>query len=344
MIREIKTAERKTAPGVPRLLLLNAGSRNALIRQFEESFGTEAELIVSDSYELAPALYEASRSVLIPHWTTPGYMEEILAFCRQEKVTGILSLLDPDLSYLAGAKAKFEEAGILPFVSEPEWTELCFDKLQLARYCTEQGIPVLPSFASPDEYLRQVHPPYPLFPVMVKPRCGSGSAGLHVFHHENELLDFFATQKEKDGETWLLQAFLKIRELGVDLYFDLRTKRLLRYFIKEKLKMRAGETDKSAALRDPAIERFVERLASAFPFRGPIDMDLFITEDGTLLLSEINPRFGGGYLHAYAAGVRFPDLILRELQGLENHEAPPTYRNGSKLMKYFSYTFLEGEE
>lgn len=46
-------------------------------------------------------------------------------------------------------------------------------------------------------------------------------------------------------------------------------------------------------------------------------MDFFI-KDGEYYLSEINPRFGGAYLHAYGAGVDFIKLIVNNINGIEN--------------------------
>ncbi len=51
----------------------------------------------------------------------------------------------------------------------------------------------------------------------------------------------------------------------------------------------------------------------AFRFNGPLDMDLFY-QDGRYYLSEINPRFGGAYLHAYGAGVDFPAFIYHNVK------------------------------
>ena len=49
-------------------------------------------------------------------------------------------------------------------------------------------------------------------------------------------------------------------------------------------------------------------------FRGIIDIDLFEI-DGKWYISEVNPRFGGGYPHAWACGVRVPEMIVRNLEG-----------------------------
>ncbi len=325
--------------GKYRVLLLNAGSRNSLIKQFIRSFGERAEILVSDSFELAPALYENCPSFLIPNWKSENYLNEVLKLCENENVDAIISLLDPDLSVLSKNKELFEASGIVPIISSYELVELCFDKLSLAKSLGEHGLETVPSFGTVEEYISS-DIPYPKFPAMVKPRRGSGSAGLNIIHSETELFNFF--NREDEPNEWMIQPFLKICEFGADMYFNL-SGGLVDYFVKQKLKMRAGETDKSIAVKNQKIFELLDRLASIYDFRGPIDVDLFIYGD-EVMISEINPRFGGGYLHSYEAGVRFPDYILENLgsKALPRYEVH--YKEGSVLMKYFAYSFVEDNE
>ena len=48
-----------------------------------------------------------------------------------------------------------------------------------------------------------------------------------------------------------------------------------------------------------------------------IDIDIFEI-NGTFYISEVNPRFGGGYPHAYACGVNMPKQVMANLSGREN--------------------------
>ena len=66
---------------------------------------------------------------------------------------------------------------------------------------------------------------------------------------------------------------------------------------------------------------------------GPCDMDLFV-KDGEYYLSEINPRFGGAYLHAYGAGVDFVKMIINNIHGKENQPAIGNYPEDVVMMMY----------
>ena len=62
-------------------------------------------------------------------------------------------------------------------------------------------------------------------------------------------------------------------------------------------------------------------------------MDFFY-KDGEYYLSEINPRFGGAYLHAYGAGVDFVKLIKNNIDGIENENQIGQYDEGVLMLMY----------
>ncbi|MFP3422199.1 ATP-grasp domain-containing protein, partial [Bacillus sp. SIMBA_161] len=80
-------------------------------------------------------------------------------------------------------------------------------------------------------------------------------------------------------------------------------------FAKEKLKMRAGETDKSVSVKDEKLLYLVANLVKIAGFQGVIDIDVF-KKNNEYYISEVNPRFGGGYPHAYECGVNIPKMII----------------------------------
>ena len=48
---------------------------------------------------------------------------------------------------------------------------------------------------------------------------------------------------------------------------------------------------------------------------GPMTLQAFLTGEGDPVFSEVNPRFGGGFPLGHAAGGRYPEWILRMLDG-----------------------------
>jgi carbamoyl-phosphate synthase large subunit len=76
-------------------------------------------------------------------------------------------------------------------------------------------------------------------------------------------------------------------------------------------------------------------------YRGQIDIDIFEI-NGEYYISEVNPRFGGGYPHAYESGCDHMKLILNNLQGKVNEKKIGAYEEGIYMMKYNELKVLRG--
>ena len=97
--------------------------------------------------------------------------------------------------------------------------------------------------------------------------------------------------------------------------------------------MRAGETDKAISFKDEKLFALIERFIGEAGFLGQIDIDIFQIGE-VYYISEINPRFGGGYPHAYECGVDHMELIVNNLEGRENRVITGQYEEGLIMMKY----------
>ncbi len=122
-------------------------------------------------------------------------------------------------------------------------------------------------------------------------------------------------------------------EYGADVYIDMISGECTSIFLKEKIKMRAGETDKSVSVKDVNLFHQIEKIVEKCGFCGMIDMDIFKIGD-EYYISEVNPRFGGGYPHAYECGVNMPEQVIKNLHGESNSDSIGCYKAGIYMMKY----------
>ena len=111
------------------------------------------------------------------------------------------------------------------------------------------------------------------------------------------------------------------------------TTALLSELTKKKIKMRAGETDKSVSFKDEKLFALIEKFVKEMGYLGQIDIDIFDI-NGEYYISEVNPRFGGGYPHAYESGVNNMKLIINNLDGRLNKKLIGQYDEGVFMMKY----------
>jgi carbamoyl-phosphate synthase large subunit len=131
----------------------------------------------------------------------------------------------------------------------------------------------------------------------------------------------------------MIQEFLKGQEIGADCYIDMISGELVSVFTKKKLLMRAGETDKAVSFKDEKLFELIKSFVSECGWNGQIDIDIFDV-DGEYYISEVNPRFGGGYPHAYECGCDHMTLIRNNIEGRENKADIGSYDDGVYMMKY----------
>ena len=107
--------------------------------------------------------------------------------------------------------------------------------------------------------------------------------------------------------------------------------------------MRAGETDKSVSVKDKKLFELIKRFVKKAGVKGIIDIDIFDI-NGEYYISEVNPRFGGGYPHAYECGVNVPRMIINNIKGQENKEKIENYKENIYMMKYNEIRIIRSDE
>ncbi len=310
------------------ILILSAGTRNKITEAFKRELAGEGAVIATDCSDAAPALYSADRAYIVPRITEPGYIDRILEICEKEKVDAAFSLIDPELSLIAKERERFEAVGTKPVVSSYELCETCLDKYSMYRLLKEKGIATIETYLTAEDFFEAKSRGEVDYPVFVKPRCGSASLNISIADSDGTFRSLMGQVPDL-----MIQQKMTGDEYGCDVYVDLITGKCTGIFLKKKIRMRAGETDKSVSVHNEEVMSMVTAFAEECGFRGMIDIDLFL-QDGIWYLSEVNPRFGGGYPHAYACGVNFPAMLIKNLKGQANDPGACDYEDGIYMMKY----------
>ena len=310
------------------ILVLSCGTRNKIIQYFKRELNVAGKVIATDMSPNAPALYEADVHYIVPRMTAPGYLDVIYDICRKEQVTGVLSLIDPELSLLALHEEEFHALGVTVIGSFYDLCERTLDKWQMFCWLKEHGYACAESYIDREAFYGDVRAGKINYPVFVKPIRGSASIAISKVQ-DQETVDLLF----EHADDLMIQEYLKGQEIGADCYIDMISGELISVFTKKKLVMRAGETDKSISCKDPELFALIERFVKEAGFRGQIDIDIFEC-DGKYYISEVNPRFGGGYPHAYEAGANHMKYIVNNLQGKVNEPRSGEYESGVIMMKY----------
>ena len=317
-------------------LILAAGTRNKVVQYFKRTFDGVGTIVATDASELGPAIYDADKHYIVSHITAPGYIDEILEICKKEKIDGVLSLIDPELSLLAANEDKFKAVGTTVIGSSYKLCEMAHDKMQMYKWLMTHGYNCARSWRDKEEFYRAVENGEVTYPVFVKPYRGSASISISKVY-DKETIDLLFTH----SSDLMIQEFLNGQEIGADVYIDLISGEVVSIFTKKKILMRAGETDKAVSFKDPALFALIEKFVLEAGYRGQIDIDVFDI-DGQYYISEVNPRFGGGYPHAHEAGCNHMQMILNNLKGVVNQKNIGAYDEGIYMMKYNEIKIIKG--
>jgi len=310
------------------ILLLSCGTRNKIVQYFKKELKGKGKVFATDCSYLAPALYEADEYFIVPRIDEKNYFEEIMKICKQNDINAVLSLIDPELSILAENQEKFLEIGVTPLISEKTFVEMALDKYATYLFLKKNNFPVINSYVDKQEFYNDLELGKVNFPVFIKPQAGSASINISKVYSSREVELLF-----EQNDNLMIQRFMQGKEYGIDVYVDMISGELSSMFIKEKIKMRSGETDKSRSVKNDQLAKLVTKFINHSKFRGALDIDVFEI-DGEFYISEINPRFGGGYPHAYESGVNFPKLIIENINGATNKQEFNNYQEDIIMMKY----------
>lgn len=310
------------------ILILSAGTRNKIVQYFKKTLGENGKVIATDMSTIAPAIYEADKYYIVPRITEPGYIDIILDICKKENISGVLSLIDPELSLLAENEEKFKNIGTTVIGSSYELCERALDKMQMFQWLRSHGYNCAKSYVDKNEFFADVKTGKANYPVFVKPVRGSASIAISkVF--DNETVDLLFDH----SDNLMIQEYLDGQEIGADCYIDLLSGELVSVFTKKKIVMRAGETDKSVSFKDEKLFELIKKFVNESGWRGQIDIDIFEI-NGEYHISEVNPRFGGGCPHAYECGADHMKLIVNNLNGIVNSDVIGNYKENVYMMKY----------
>jgi carbamoyl-phosphate synthase large subunit len=306
-------------PGVDTgVLLTGVGKRYDIV----SAFAQHATVVAADPNPLAPAQYAAHHRVAVPRIADPEYVPVLQALCEEHSVGAVVPLTDLDIEVLAYARA----AGRLPaFVPDPEIARATFDKYEAHLLLGRHGLPSPPTVL-PGE-------PVPSFPVMVKPRQGSGARSIHRAD-DARAAEFFV---EYVQEPTMVQRLMDGPEFSIDCLSDLDG-RCLNAIPRTMIESRGGESIKGTVIADAELIGLGRRVVESLGVRGPCTVQVFRDREIGLGITDVNTRFGGAFpgpMYAARPGHSYPELIVRMARGDRIEPHVGDFQAGVTFTRYF---------
>ena len=306
------------------VLFTCAGQRVDIVAAFRRA---GARTVAVDLNPLAPALYHADVHELVPAVHDAAYVFALRALVERYGLSLVVPLTDLDHGVLA--RGREELGGALVLLPAPEVVDALADKWLAHELFVERGI------GSPSTWLPGALPEELSFPLLVKARRGFGSRGIYRCADRSEL-EFFLRYTEHDS---MVQAVCAGEEFSIDVFCDLES-RCLNAVPRTMIESKGGESIKGMTIRDDELIEVGCRVAETLQLVGPANIQCFREPDGVHLVTDINPRFGGGFPLPTAAGSRYPELALALAAGERPEPRLGDFREGLVMTRFFSELVL----
>lgn len=327
------------------ILFTCAGRRNYLINYFKEALKGQGEVFAADKLTSAPALVDADVAIEVPNIYDKDYIPAIIDVVKKNNIKAIISLNDLELPILAVRKNDIEQFGTKVIISNENVINISFDKWETVLFLERIGLKSPKTFISIDEAKKAIETGELKFPLVLKPRWGSASIGIDFVESLEELELVYHLQKIRLGRSILAEVVSKqclnsailIQEkiLGVEYGMDVLNdfnENYVNTFVRRKLSMRAGETDKAISVIDERFNKIGKTIGENLKHIGNLDCDVF-EHNGELYVLELNPRFGGGYPFSHEAGSNTPAIYIEWLKGNTEISELSHYKEGVMFSK-----------
>ena len=300
-----------------KILFLASHWRVSLIKTFQGA-KQSMKLICADSDPLAASFKEADRFQVLPLFLDSNCLQSLLEICKAEKVSALVPLTNKAIEFMADHRNELEVDGRRLWIPQNSVIEICHDKWKLFEFLIDE------EFDTPSTFVPgKIESP---FPLIAKPRRGEGSKDVFVLENSDDL-EFYM----KKCPQHVFQKRIDGQEFSVDTYFDQQgSPRLI--VPRERLEVRGGEVMTSRVNMDAGIIDRVKALGARLGLTGPCTIQGI--QDDKFYFTDVNLRFGSGYVHTIFAGGNVPLMMYKELTRQELGSMKLDIKDRSVMTRY----------
>jgi carbamoyl-phosphate synthase large subunit len=314
-----------------RVLVTGTGGPAGVSVMKSLSADPSVRLIAADMDPWAAGLYLVAPDwrTLLPPGVAPEYAEATLARCVAMGVDMVVPTCDAELRPLAAARAEFTAAGIELLLAPAAALDVTLDKLALAQRCAEKLL------VPRTERLDVTDPGSWSYPVVVKPRTGSGSTDVSFVDSADVLA------RMPPAPAFVVQEYLPGTEFSVDVLAD-AAGQVVASVPRVRERIDSGVSVAGRTVHDPELERLGALVATVTGLTYVANVQFRQDADGRPALLEVNPRAPGTLALTVASGVDMPRLALDSLRG-RPLPASADFREVA-MVRYLEERFIELNE
>lgn len=283
------------------IMMLGGARRVSMAELFKRSgerIGREVSIISYELLEQVPIAL-VGKVIVGLRWSDPNVVADIVKVAREYEIDIILPFVDGAIEI--ASKVKQHLPGVFVPVGDFEVNRTMFDKVAAAKAFEQAGLPIPKTYSAINAQM----------PAIAKPRKGSASRGIKIFHTLDELMQL------ENLSDYLVQEYIENRdEYTVDCYISQKGE-ILTVVPRVRLEVMGGEVTRTITCRNATLDRLSRQVIETFGLKGPVTLQFIHDLDrNRYLLMEVNPRLGGGVVCSIYAGAPITDYIVDESRGI----------------------------
>ncbi len=269
-----------------------------LFKRSGERIGREVSIISYELMEQVPIAL-VGKVIVGLRWSDPNVVSDIVRVAKENEVDIILPFVSGAIEIASKVRSHLPDV-FIP-VSDFETSRIMFDKTEAAKAFEKAGIPIPKTYSALNAKM----------PAIAKPRKGSASRGIKIFHTLDELMQL------ENLSDYLVQEYLENKdEYTVDCYVSQKGE-ILTVVPRVRLEVMGGEVTRTITCRNATLDRLSRQVIETFKLKGPVTLQFLHDLDrNRYLLMEVNPRLGGGVVCSIYAGAPITDYIIDESRGI----------------------------
>ena len=322
------------------ILIEGAGTATAIsaLKGLSEC-GIPHKTVLLDVDDFVAGRYLADVFYRSPPSKDENYVDFVLEVCRKESVNLYIPIIDYGFEKLSLNKKRFSDNGIYIMIADYPSVKICSDKYLTYKFFVDNHIPTPETFTVDEKENINFK-----LSFIMKPKLG-GRTSLDV-HKIDNLAEL--NYNLKAGNNFVIQRFIEGKEFTADCLSNLDGSFFIDAVIRERVATKMGLAIKARILGKELSERikgYVAKIAVLLRLPGVYNIQGFVTAEGYIFFTEINPRFAGTHALNVKAGLNSIKHVLEMLNGKSVNDIKNSLRinYNIKMVRYWTEIFIEDD-
>lgn len=302
------------------ILFTSVGRRYYIIDYFKKNLDKKTKIISINSSNHSSAKNNSNFFYTSPEIQSEKYIKFVSSIIKKHKIKLVVPLIDMDSKKLSKNISIINKLNAILISPPYKIVNIISDKYKLYKFLIKNNFCTPKTYISKNDFLTDFRKKKIKFPIMLKPRYGTSSiltikaknvSELNLFYkYLLKIINYQYFNEKNHRKKIVIQEYIEGTEYGLDLLNSIG-KNYHSHLLKEKIKMRNGETD-ICKISNKNISNMCKKISELILHNFLVDIDM-IEMSKKFYIIDINPRIGGGYPFTHTAGFDMIKYLLKQI-------------------------------